>query len=607
MKTTELGRMVYSLRTEKYISQEDLCRGICSVATLYRLESGERRPDILTFQAICQRLGRASDNIGIVLTLEEFEYFVKRRNIEISMTLKEYERAEEELKKLEQEEERNSLKKQDIHRQFALLYLLWQEDYKKAKEHVLQALVATVPDFDEDITKFRERLLRKLWMSDTETKLLMMYAYLQEEVGLGGKELLECVWDYIRVKVTDQEEKEKRVGQVRYFLAQIRQKNGQWRECYEECEAVIHSEVKCGFVGLLFPALSMEMNCLEHGAVHPEQELRKKQYLILEEVIQEYGEKETQKFPLSLIRNDFREKQLIDELLRDTRMRKKVSQEKLSEGICAPETLSRIETGKRNPTVKHFYELMQKLGLEIGYYNTYFDVERFETLEKGRELQRLIVLGKFAEAEKKLQEIEQEIDGRKIRNQQYLAFNRAVLERELHHGNLEKMFQNVEQALELTLEKEDERFRVYYQPTQIEISLLNQLAILYRSMGKPQKAVEILRSLYDYYHRGKLKGADRDRKYFMVLSNLASCMEEIDELDQAMEYAEEAIRESLRLGIGVRVGRNLITMAYIKERMEKKICLTMYEQAYYLCELFEDFRNQKIIVEYVGKEIRREK
>ncbi|MCI9137001.1 MAG: helix-turn-helix transcriptional regulator [Lachnospiraceae bacterium] len=63
MQTGEIGKMIYSLRLEKNMSQEDLCRGICSVTTLYRLETGERRPDILVFQALCQRLGKTADYV----------------------------------------------------------------------------------------------------------------------------------------------------------------------------------------------------------------------------------------------------------------------------------------------------------------------------------------------------------------------------------------------------------------------------------------------------------------------------------------------------------------------------------------------------------------
>lgn len=607
MKIREIGRMIYTLRTEKEISQEDLCRGICSVATLCRLESGERRPDILIFNALCQRLGKTMDNIGITLTLEEFEYVVEQRNIEISLSLKEYERGERELQEQERRVGDHPLKRQELHRQYAMLYLQWKQDEQKVKEHILEAVTSTIPDFRETARRdftvfasdFRKKLMTRLWLSETETGLLLLYGYLREKEGEESRDLLECIREYIQWKVTDSESQNRQMAQVMYLLAKNSGKRGRWQECLEFCETVIAAEGKTGSPGLMERALALELCCLDHGAFCKHQNLRKKQYQVLQSVLQEYGGEMAEETSLFLFRSSFQEKQMVDELLHYARIRKELSQETLSEGICAPETLSRIETGKRNPTVKHFYGLMQKLGLELGYYNTYFDVERFETLEKGRQLQRLLVLGEFRQAEEKLREIETEIDRTKVRNMQYLTFNHAVLERELYHGNPEELAYRIEQALELTLDRKEERFRIYYQPTQIEISLLNQQAVLYRLMGNQQESVKILESLYEYYHRGKLKGVERDKKYIMILSNLASSTEEINELEQALEYTNEAITQGIKIRKGIKLGGNLITKAYIQERKEEKICLTTYEQAYYMCGLFEDFRNQKTVRDYV--------
>ncbi|MEH2943430.1 hypothetical protein VSQ32_11275 [Lachnospiraceae bacterium KK002] len=92
---------------------------------------------------------------------------------------------------------------------------------------------------------------------------------------------------------------------------------------------------------------------------------------------------------------------------------------------------------------------------------------------------------------------------------------------------------------------------------------------------------------------------ERDKKYIMILSNLASSTEEINELEQALEYTNEAITQGIKIRKGIKLGGNLITKAYIQERKEEKICLTTYEQAYYMCGLFEDFRNQKTVSDYV--------
>ena len=44
---------------------------------------------------------------------------------------------------------------------------------------------------------------------------------------------------------------------------------------------------------------------------------------------------------------------LIPEILLSARVEKGLSQEEASEGICTPETYSRIETGKRSPSLKN--------------------------------------------------------------------------------------------------------------------------------------------------------------------------------------------------------------------------------------------------------------
>ena len=77
MDIQEVGRMLYMLRKEKAMSQEELCRGLCSVATLSRVEKGECRLDIYTFHAILECLGRSAKGIQSVLTLEEFAFLVK--------------------------------------------------------------------------------------------------------------------------------------------------------------------------------------------------------------------------------------------------------------------------------------------------------------------------------------------------------------------------------------------------------------------------------------------------------------------------------------------------------------------------------------------------
>ena len=60
-----LGEAFLQLREECKISQEKLCNGLCSVATLSRIELGEREPDYLLFDALLTRLGKDSQKFDL--------------------------------------------------------------------------------------------------------------------------------------------------------------------------------------------------------------------------------------------------------------------------------------------------------------------------------------------------------------------------------------------------------------------------------------------------------------------------------------------------------------------------------------------------------------
>ncbi len=594
MELREIGCMIYKIRTEKEIHQEELCRGVCSVPTLSRLETGERRPDILIFNTLLQRLGVDSNIIDIVLSLEEFEYFIKRRNVEISLSTEEYERAERELEELERDEE-GGLRRQDIYRLYGALYLSWGKE-KEAEEYLHKAILETVPEFDGIVSQGRKRHFMKLWLSEVETALFLLYAFVKEEAE--RERLLLLLKVYIEQKITDEKVYNRQIAQVMYLLAEVKKQSGQWQECFQYCEGVIAAEAENGILFLLPHALRMEAFCLEQGIWAQNQELRKRQYKALEETLEEHGAGITERNPVLFMKGASQEKYLIDELIRKSRERKGLSQEELSEGICTPETLSRIETGKRNPTVKNFHALMKKLELGFGYYNLEIEAERFETLEMERELQKRIIFWDFKEAGRLLNIIEKEIDNRKLKNRQYLEYYHALIDWRLGKIDDREVMSRLETTLGLTLEKEEDGFQIPKQLTLIEIYILNSISNVWGKMGGRKKSVKILESIYEYFKESRVKdklGAlEYGKKYLMILGNLASYKEETDDLEKAMEYIVEALEESIKNNIGVRIGKFLLTKGCIQERMGEMKCVQTYKKVYYISGLYKDFESQSI-------------
>ena len=183
--------MMVTLRVEKQLSQEELCRGICSVTTLSRLETGERRPDILIFNALLERLGKSSDYVNTILTQEEFEYFVRRRNVEIAFSEKDFEQAEKDLQEWEQEiaEDGIAVHKQDIYRLYAYCYLQKEKNCQKAEEYLYKALLETIPDIDM-WKQLPSGLEGTVVLSEMELELLLLYIYVREQIGIEEKILL---------------------------------------------------------------------------------------------------------------------------------------------------------------------------------------------------------------------------------------------------------------------------------------------------------------------------------------------------------------------------------------------------------------------------------
>lgn len=591
MKIQEIGRIIQKLRIENRISLEELGNGICSVATLSRLEAGERRPDILIFNAIWQRLGRSSDYLDVVLTLEEFEYFIQRRNVEIALEKGEYEQVLQELNVLEASgKEENPLKRQDIHKFQALNSLYNQNNQKAAIEYLRKAIQDTIPEFDEQLR------VKRLWLSENETTLLLAYAFLIEEMGKNGRKLLEQIQFYLQSKDMEEEARNRRIAQTRHLLARIRKKEGDWENCWQDCEAVIEAEVRNGSLTLIYQAMKLEMECCTSGIVKEKnEELRKKQFDALESVLKEYVPEMIEEHPLLFFREVSQEKHLIDELIYNGRLRNEWSQEKLSDGICTTETLSRIENGRRNPTIKKFHAIMEKLGTGMGYYNTDFDAEKFETLEKARALRREMLRLRYKEAREILDDIKSELDLRLEKNQQFVDHLEIIFSWRLGEIDTEEALKKVEKILDASIGHISEKTMILHQLKSIEISLINQLAILYRNLGETEKAVEILTLVNDYYKKSKLSFGDMGDKRFTIMKNLSSYLEECDRLKEADVLCRKTIEELIRSGNGLKLCISLIASAYIKERREEKIDFSKYQQAYFLSDLYRNTANLEII------------
>lgn len=194
MQQIKLGEAMQRRRIDLRLSQEEVCQGICDVATLSRLENGRQSLAFNRVRALMQRLNMPDDRYYALLNQQEMELDNVRR--EYTSRYDRLERAEgsqrqrlwtlaaEQLQRLEELTEQDDT----IAQQFILgsKALLGREDGPYSLEERLEMQVAalrlTVPEFDlERMNKWR--------YSFDEAQLINQIAGTYSKYGEHGKAL----------------------------------------------------------------------------------------------------------------------------------------------------------------------------------------------------------------------------------------------------------------------------------------------------------------------------------------------------------------------------------------------------------------------------------
>ena len=73
MKTIFIGEYIKQKREELNVTQEQLCEGVCTTATLSRLENGRQSPSRKVINALLRRLGAPTDRFFALVSENELE------------------------------------------------------------------------------------------------------------------------------------------------------------------------------------------------------------------------------------------------------------------------------------------------------------------------------------------------------------------------------------------------------------------------------------------------------------------------------------------------------------------------------------------------------
>lgn len=240
----------------------------------------------------------------------------------------------------------------------------------------------------------------------------------------------------------------------------------------------------------------------------------------------------------------------IGDFIRDTRIRRGYTQEQLSFGICTTPSLSRIENGAQTPG-KHILDaLFERLGIDENLFEMFVSKEDIESYEAIQEITRSIAGYDYVKLEKQIERLERLIGNKTKSNlqQQYLVFAKGVLKKGQGAASQEVM-ELFMQAIHMTLPDFDGVNPVRANLlTYHEITIINNIAILYAQENRMEEALGLGCWLKEYMEKSMIDSDEKTIKYPMILYNLSNWLGKLSRLEEAQQIAETGIDFCIQYG-----------------------------------------------------------
>ncbi len=230
MENNKIGSAIQYFRESYQISQGKLCMGLCSVATLSRIEAGERDVDSLLLETLLERLGRMPNQFELILTDLDYDLYQKREEIKKQAEAKNYSLA----KALLQDYEQIAAAKGNVHVQFiqtqkALLNELNGGTIETTIDLLMQAITCTVPEF-------KTSEIKDYYLSNSELNIIVdiLKRMAAAEMNKSAKQVLKQVLDYLELHFS-MEENSSLYSKVALIASRLYMKENNLKKALEIC------------------------------------------------------------------------------------------------------------------------------------------------------------------------------------------------------------------------------------------------------------------------------------------------------------------------------------------------------------------------------------
>ncbi len=600
--------MIQSLRDlldkmieEHHVNQTELCRGLCSGAALSRYLAGERRMDRLLLSALMQRLGKSPDKFVSLLSDAEYRYFDWRLRLLDLVADRDWEGAERLLseRELGDKELNEPLQKQFYLMMRGVLQEQLRGDRAGAAVSFYRAVRATIPGFAGKLRPQSMLCVQEI------NALLLWQAYLgDEEISAV---LLAFLVDYTYCHFEDEQEQVKIYPRLVAECLPFLLKEERYEEIYTVSKRAFLMMTSLGYFICGEQVLGAYIKSAEKLGREKEVAKRKVQLAAWCEMQKELQAERTSRLIQTSHGDEWyawdlwQEPELLREVIERRRKQRGISQEALSEDICTPETLSRIETGKRAPSRRNFKALAKKLAVREDYYYSVIEAEDFRLLEERFRLDWLIETRQWQKAKEAAERLERRLDMGNRYNRQYLGEIYYFVELSLTGIPEEERMRRLTSILNLTIPEYPLTEQVREWPeafwctvfTSEEISVMTQMATALHHEGKLEDSLYLSEQLYEYYKKSTVRPEFHFRTLLLILAQLSILLGTQGRYEECIQYSYEGVALCFASRKMSDMGLFINDIANAKEHLgDKAFALRHYRYAFYCEELLG--RNSEI-------------
>lgn len=590
----EIGNLLMTLRKENKYTQNQLCKGLYSVSSYAKIESGESVPGYFELDYLFGRLGKSTERLEYVLPLEIYELYELQYFVQRAICHREFEKAEN----LLDQYEKHKLAQKPIHRQYIcqmraqILWFLYVEGRSDDIERILrllhEAIIQTM-DAENQVTTGDA-------LSAEELKLILFrWEVSQKSANVRKEKELMEILRHIRHHIYDEEE----LVKVYPYAVMLLVEQGKVEEyasyCYHTRTAIevlrntgrIHGMIE------LIDAYIYLLKISETGKnedIKNWESQRKSLCQVLEEA-------DIHLSNYRLFRTWNRDFRLDYELIRQERLAGGMVQAELAEGICEPETLSRIEQGKRKPNSKNMNSMLKKLHRDRMRISMMLVTEQYRILELEAKISDYTAKEAYKKAYELIEELEKCLDMNSKRNQQYIGRKKLMSMHYLGKIDDENYRIQLEKMLLLTLAEKNDILESNL--TETEYVLLNLIACLYEKNTKVEIAFRIWGKLIEGFENSRVHHVFQIKMWELMIANYSGTLEEYGFVNEAMSFCPKWAETILSAGKGMQLGRLASTEACIFEKQNDERYIAKFRQTLDLFKLMKNTYRYKCNWEYL--------